>query len=138
MQVPMDTISKYSSVLVWFGSLPKYYEQVLGIIVVDLCVNIRNLHIFVILGSIYWFSHSFIFYFFSYSLFICVSRHSWLSFVFNICKKIALCLQFIVHFVGIVHIFIFSLILYNRCSHFCELMLKPLQFQAKRREGSSS
>jgi len=28
----------------------------------------------------------------------------------------------------------FSLILYNKCSHFFELILKPLQFQAKRRE----
>ena len=67
-----------------------------------------------------------------------VSHYSRLSFVLNICTKLALYLQFIVHFVEIVHIFMFSLILYNRCFHFCEVMLKPLQFQAKRREGSSS
>jgi len=63
-----------------------------------------------------------------------VSHYSRLSFVLNICTKLALYLQFIVHFVGIVHIFMFSLILYNRYSRFCELMLKPLQFQAKIRE----
>jgi len=38
-------------------------------------------------------------------------------------------------FVGVVHIFMFSLILLSRYSHFCELILKPLKFQAKRREG---
>ena len=39
-----------------------------------------------------------------------VSRYSRLSFVLNICTKIELYLQFIVHFVGIAHIFMFSVI----------------------------
>jgi len=50
--------------------------------------------------------------------FLLVSRYSWLSFVLNICTKLALYLQFMVLFVGIVHIFMFSVILYIRYSHF--------------------
>ena len=41
----------------------------------------------------------------------CYSRYSWVSFMLNICKEITPYLQFMVLFVGIVHIFMFSVIL---------------------------
>jgi len=47
-----------------------------------------------------------------------VSHYSWLSFVLNICTKIALYLQFMVLFVGIVYSFMFCVILYSRYSYF--------------------
>ena len=47
-----------------------------------------------------------------------VSRYLPLTFVLNSCMKLASFLQFMVLFVEIVHIFMFSLILYSRYSHF--------------------
>jgi len=47
-----------------------------------------------------------------------VSRYLWLTFVLNSYMKLASFPQFTVLFVGIVHVFMFSLILYSRYSHF--------------------
>ena len=47
-----------------------------------------------------------------------VSRYSRLSFVLDICTELAVYLQFMILFLGIIHIFMFSLILYSRYSHF--------------------
>jgi len=51
-----------------------------------------------------------------------VSRHLRLTFILNSYIKLASFPQFMVLFVGFVHIFMFSLILLSRYSHFCELM----------------
>ena len=64
-----------------------------------------------------------------------VSHHLRLTLVLNSYMKLASFPQFMVLFVGIIHIFMFSLILLSRYSQICELMLISLQFQAKRREG---
>ena len=47
-----------------------------------------------------------------------VSHYSQLIFVLNICTKLAPYLQFMVPFVGIVHIFMFGVILYIRYFNF--------------------
>ena len=46
-----------------------------------------------------------------------VSHYLQLIFVLNSFMKLAFFLQFMVLFVGIIHIFMFSLILYSRYSH---------------------
>ena len=47
-----------------------------------------------------------------------VSRHLRLTLILNSFMKLAFFLQFMVLFVGVVHIFMFSLILLSRYSHF--------------------
>ena len=58
-----------------------------------------------------------------------VSHHLWLTFILNSYMKLAVSPQFMVLFVGFVHIFMFSLIFLSKHSHFCELMWINFSFK---------
>jgi len=69
---------------------------------------------------------------------VIVSRYLRLTFVFNIHMNLASFPQFMVLVVGIIHIFMFSLILLSRYSQFCELMWINFSFRLKEEGGLSS